>query len=460
MHVPSPSSSRPRVYLNFGVSTALPVLLALVPFAYLVRMCVLRTVDLPVADAWGLVPRLDHLYAGTLTLRDLWTQHNEHRLPVPLAVMLAVAWLTDWNTDWEIVVNVAVGVAIFALFCTYLRSAWRDYGGAPRWLVPLLSALLFSPVQWENWLRGWQLAILLGTLMSLLTAYRMAQRDGGGRLVGAIASALCATYCFASGLVVWPAQILGIVAAGRPRRAARLAVWSVAGAITWASYFYDYQRPLQPSMLSNFTSLESLRAFVLYVLVYLGAPIAGYDRWMTIWTGAAGLAAFVAVTFRLRHLRGEPAFLFPVLVGVQTILTALISALGRAWMGLAQPFSSRYTTVSLPLWCGLVCLIVLWRRSSPVGARLAPTLAMASFLPVMIALAFLSTRPAVVFAAANAERYHYLRRGLITGKSEALLIGLGPPNPQFIHDQRAVLKRLHLSVFRRSIQPTYPPPGD
>src|SRR5262249_28033825 len=113
IRVLSTSPYRPtRVYPKLRASHALVALLALVPFAYLVRICVLLTIDVPLSDAWAMVPRLDHLYSGRLTFDDFWAQHNEHRPAVPIAVMLAVARLTRWDARWEIVVNLAVGVAI------------------------------------------------------------------------------------------------------------------------------------------------------------------------------------------------------------------------------------------------------------------------------------------------------------------------------------------------------------
>src|SRR5437763_10145419 len=213
---------------------------------------------------------------------------------------------------------------------------------------------------------------------------------GAARLATGIAGAVCASFCFASGLVLWPAQALGIVAAGGPRRTTRLAVWSAAGAMTWAVYFYNFQRPPQPSMLSNFTSLEAVRKFLVYVPAYLGAPIGGFDPRAAIGAGVAALLAFVALAARLRRLRDDPVVLFPAVLGVQTILTALISALGRAWLGLDQALSARYTTVAMPLWCGVACLLVLWRRTAPGDAWMpVRRLAVSSLLVAVIGLSIL-----------------------------------------------------------------------
>lgn len=448
------------MYPKLRASHALVALLALVPFAYLVRICVLLTIDVPLSDAWAMVPRLDHLYSGRLTFDDFWAQHNEHRPAVPIAVMLAVARLTRWDARWEIVVNLAVGVAIFAVYLMYLRSTWRARGGAPLWLVPVFSLLTFSAVQWENWIRGWQLTMLLCGFASLLCAYFVAQGTRRGAFGAAVACALCATYSFASGLALWPALAAGVWLTGGARRWIRLAIWSGVGALTYAAYFHDFHR-WQPPMLSNFTSVSAMGAYVLYVLTQLGTGIAGFDPRLAAAAGAVGLAVFAALAFRLRSLRADPVYLFPLLIGVQSVATAASSALGRAWMGIDQAMSSRYTTLTLPLWCALLSLAALWRSTAsraPAWPYRARTALAAALVLVTLGSAVKSTRPAVAHAAGSSEILMYARRGLLTGKSNTLLLLLFP-NVDEIHQRRAVLVRLRLSVFRPSAQPSYPLPG-
>jgi len=449
------------VYCRIGVAQVLPVALALLPLAYLIRMCVLRYVDVPLWDAWEMVPRLDHLYAGSLTLRDLWGQHNEHRPMVAIALMLALARLTRWNTNWEIVVTVLLTTSIFAAFAAFVRRAWRSHGGAPLWLLPAISLLVFSPVQWENLMWGFPMHIIMCALATLLAADSVAflgvRQRGLGR---ALVCAVWATYSFASGLLLWPVLAVGIAVVGGPRRRSRLVLWAAAAAITYATYFYDYHRPPQPSMLGNFASLHAIRIFGTYALTYLGSPIAGFDPRIAAAAGAVGLAAFAALAVRLRHLREDPAYLFPILVGLQTLVTALVSAMGRAWMGADQALASRYTTLSIPMWCALACLSVLWRSAAPADLRgRALTAVTVSLLVATLASAFATERDGVHIVAGRSETLRFARRGLITGRSDALL-GLLYPNVPVLRERRATLMRLRLSVFRPSDRPTYPLPGE
>lgn len=451
------------MYPKFRVSHVLAVLLALVPLAYLVRLCVLRTVDVPFWDAWSLVPRLDRLTHGALTLEDFRGLHNEHRPAVPIAVMLLLARLSGWDTRWEIAFNLAVGAAIFAVYCLYLRTAWRAHGGAPIWLVPAFSLLLFSTVQWENWLWGWQMTVLLCALFSALIAYLLAQGPRPGRLWGAIAGAVAASYSFGSGLILWPSQAPGVWIAGGSRRLARLGVWTAIGILTWVSYFYDFRRAGQPSALSNFTSLAAVRAYVTYVFTYLGTPIASYDSRLTILAGLAAVAGFAALLIRLRGLRTDPVYLFPMLVGLQSIASAFVSGLGRTWMGIDQARSSRYTTLTIPLWCAVMILAVLWRRKAPVVEPLrhrhwALTAATVVLILGMLASSVKSTREGVFMAAGHTEIMMFARRGVLSGRSDTLLLRSFPV-VSLVRQYRATLMRLHMGPFRPSAQPSYPLPG-
>lgn len=450
-----------RVYPKLRASHVLAALITLVPFAYLVRMVMLRYVDVPLWDSWEMVPRLQHMYSGSLTFTDFWGQHNEHRPFVPVAILLLLARFSDWDMRWEAVLNIVLSVGIFAVYAAYLRTAWRTRGGAPVWMVPVFSLLLFSPVQWENFLWGWQAQLLLCALVTALGAYLISCGPQRGALGGAIACGVCASYSFGSGLFFWPSQTVGVWLSGGPRRLARLAIWICAATLTIASYLYHFQRPGQPPMLSNFTSIAAFRAYALYVLTQLGNPIAGFDPGVAPLAGAAVLAVFAALVVKLRAFRTESIYLFPLLVGLQTLATSVMSGTGRAWMGVDQAQSSRYTTLTLPLWCAATALAALWRATVAEARperRGVVTAVTAVLIVAMLTTGFKATRPAVGTAAGRSEWIRYLRRGLLTGKSDVLMTQIYPVL-EVIRARRAVVMQLHLTVFRPSAQPSYPLPG-
>jgi hypothetical protein len=53
----------------------------------------LHTINMPYMDEYSLLPVLSH--TEPMTLRWLWSQHNEHRIPLPRLIQLGLAVLTD-----------------------------------------------------------------------------------------------------------------------------------------------------------------------------------------------------------------------------------------------------------------------------------------------------------------------------------------------------------------------------
>ncbi|OFW06105.1 MAG: hypothetical protein A3H96_23840 [Acidobacteria bacterium RIFCSPLOWO2_02_FULL_67_36] len=429
-------------------SRALPILLAAVPLLYLIWFARTFYVDVPFWDQWELVPKLDKLAAGTLGVQDLWFQHNEHRPLFPVVLMLVLARLSGWNIAWEIAANVIFGLGIFIVFARALETA---PGGSPRWLLPFFAALIFSPAQWENWLWGWQISVLMGVCSALLGLYLTATlaRDRW-RFVGALGCGVWSTFSFAAGLVYWPVGLSAILAGTRDGRVRRAAAWALVAALTIAAYFHGYVQPAQPSLLSSFSSWDRFRTLLVYTASYLGAPVAAYSEPAAAVVGAAGALAFGLLVAGLWRSKPVPAVLFPMLVALQAVGIASLSALGRAWVGSGQALAPRYMTVTAPFWCALAAMAVLLVRTRPsaVGRRARMAVVTVTLLAVLAS----SARTEYVgrpYAAARSGYLRIARLGLIIGRSETLLAWLYP-DPRIVRQRRAILRMLHLSVFRDS----------
>jgi hypothetical protein len=87
-------------------------------------------------DQWDFVPFLDKLFSGTLSVWDLFGQHNEHRLFFPWVVMLLLAVLTEHNNVAEMYLSQAFLVVTLIV----LLLVFRDSTGSK------LKLLLFVPI--------------------------------------------------------------------------------------------------------------------------------------------------------------------------------------------------------------------------------------------------------------------------------------------------------------------------
>src|ERR1051325_5649941 len=92
------SFSNPRKLLTFIL-----FVFAIVTPASLVIFVILRFgVDVPYWDDWAFVSLLERIHAGKLSIRDLFAQHNEHRMIFPRLVKLGLTHFTGWNTFYEL----------------------------------------------------------------------------------------------------------------------------------------------------------------------------------------------------------------------------------------------------------------------------------------------------------------------------------------------------------------------
>lgn len=433
-----------------GMGLALPVGLSLMPLAYLVWLCVRLHVDVPFWDQWELVGRLDLMDQGLLRVRDVWAQHNEHRPLFPILLMLGLARASGWNTALEIAAGVIMGAGIFVIYFHHLLVAWRSRGGAPLWLLPAISLLVFSPAQWENWLWGWQISAIMGVLATVAALVLICgERSTRARDSVAIACAVVATYSFAAGLVTWLVGALAIVLTPEDRRPSRLALWGGAAVVVFFSYFYDYHAPAgHASLASTLDGPEGVWTVPLFIAKYLGAPLASVQENRAAVLGVIALTVYALMVTRGWSLRRDPAFMFPAAVGLQTLIVATVSAGGRAAAGSGQALSSRYTTMSAPMWVALLMLLALVVRTGLATAR--PQAGRALLAAAIILAALLSSATGWTSVPVAEARSAYLRparRALITGRNPAMM-GRLYPEPALLKERRAILRMLHMSVFR------------
>ena len=119
-------------------------------------------VDMPWGDQWDSTRLLlEKMRAGTLGFADFFAFHNEHRIFFPRLLTLGLAKLTHWNVRAELLmIWILVCVCSLNLWRVAQISGWRN-SGVRHWLLLGTNVLLFSPLQWENLLWGFQIGFIL-----------------------------------------------------------------------------------------------------------------------------------------------------------------------------------------------------------------------------------------------------------------------------------------------------------
>ena len=360
--------SRGRFYscLYIGISCLAPLVIL-----FFIRV---YGVDLPLHDQWGRLPSVFYKAStSTLTFQDLFVQHNEHRILFPRLIMLALAYLSSsWNVTLELLVSYGFSVITFILI---LILIWKDSLGLKSYTLKdihllgistfVSSLLLFSTVQHENWLWGFQLTWFLISMLLVGAVLSLAVFNKTGKLVYYLLGhllCLVASFSAAHGLLIWLACLplfLSKDLPGRNKRALLILGWLTDFMLCILIYFLGYVKPTaHPEIAFTFRQLPlSLD----YYFNFLGGVFGENDTEITpliIGVIITLIGLFFAISFLKQSIEAREDYLPWLSLSVFTIAFSVITTIGRAGFGSDQASASRYTTVTLLL---LISLMQLWR---------------------------------------------------------------------------------------------------
>ena len=340
--------------------------------------------NLPYADEWEFVPAP---LGKEPVAAWLWSQHNEHRLPLSRAIYYTLFRLThDFRTGMFVQV-----ILLSTLALALLRLAARVRGRAD-WTDLFFPVSLLHLGHWENFLMGYQICyVFFSCLVTILGLVAMrTQRETAyrsGVVVGVLLILIALTGGF--GLAMIPAIVpwllyLAVVVwrSGKRGRATVLLILALLPIVYLVVYFDGYQRPAHhpPPSSSHYKAIGMVTGEVLA----MGLGIGVAKVW---WLVLAGEFIVVGVTLRLLIRQARDPVRRPASIGVVAVLAgvfglALAIGIGRA------PFDSdemglwsRYAVLMWPL-LGLMYLVAVrnGQRGIPMVLCLAAALA---FVPNM-----------------------------------------------------------------------------
>jgi hypothetical protein len=409
-------------------------------------------VDVPYWDEWGFGNLLLRMAAGHDPLRQLWTyQNNEHRMPFPAALMVGLTAFGGWHSLREMVCSFAVTCLSLILIIELVRRTIPAALQAPAILIDTL--LLFSLVQADSWLAGFQLAWYVMDCAVVVMVWLLSdERLGTGRVIAAGVAAFVAAFSGIAGLLTLPLG-LALLAFRSPRPYRALVAWLVFSAATLALYISGNALAGKPS-----TAYVAQGAWdiVLYPLAYLGSPLAEWaGPFVSAATGFAGLALFVAFAWRAFRLRRSTPRAFAgaapwLALALYAILSAILTGFGRVGLGVGEALAGRYTILAALLWVGLAGLAAPWYESARVSRSNVATWGARAVLLVAFAGFIGSQVKAAPFAAgsAAARRTGLLAVRHLPAASDADLQTLFP-DPNYVRTLVPQLESIGQAPFAR-----------
>jgi len=405
----------------------------------------------PYWDQWdNLILEVDKLFWHTIPLdlpHWLFYQHNEHRILVPRLVFAIDRFLFGMNNQFNFFCNVAIQATLAALMITVAVRAEGQRIAEKLWIIGAVLAVLFSAMQWENFLWGFQVQFLGVNLAALATFAAVGLgRPSGARLAMVILFASIAVYTLSSGMAVPFLAVPLALWVRWPRQ--HVAILSFAALALLASYLYSYQTPSHLSDPAR--AIWQVRDVLLYVLNEMGNPFglvfaeAHLREPMSLgWVcGAVGvllLAVFAIAMLRQRDRAG------PVPILIATALFGLgmmsLAALGRLKFGLA--LSSRYSSPVLMFWASLLVLATIHLRQHHARRRVA---GMTVLTVVVLGLAYYQRSFTAIGWAWTVPRLEATTALLANIDDPEALVRVYP-TPSVPWDRAPLLRERHLSLF-------------
>ncbi len=329
-----------------------------IPIAIIGVLIAVYSVDVPRADQYELVPLFQKIDTGTLGFGDIWQQHNEHRIAFPNSILLTLARLTHWNTRVEVLASLIIAIAGFAALVLLIRQTTR-HRTVQVFLVAVAGLWFFSPVQWENWLWGWQLEWFLCVCMSLYALYLLSRIKKTSRAVSwsgvwAILPALVATFSLGSGPFIWAAGLIVLLLKKAPFR--NTILWLSAAALSTVAYLAGYKSSGDESLIHSIVGHPV--GFGRSFLAYVGRPIATNDPYAAMLAGAMLiLVCALLVWFLSRRKLLQDYAVWLALIAYSLLVGVTIGASRLDW-GVTNAMSSRYMAFSLLLIIAITVILV------------------------------------------------------------------------------------------------------
>jgi len=369
--------------------------------------------NVPIWDDWDLVPFLTG--EQPVTASWLWSQHNEHRVPLPRLVHLVLNELFGFDLRIAMFLDVAaIGLLASAMIVTVRRL--RGRASLTDAFFPLV---LLHPGHAVNFLWSWQLQFFASTVLSGAVLLRIARCRAGlsvaSAAIGVGVLSVLLPLCGANGLsLVLPLTVWLVVVprlGSAPSRRARVALvfLAVSSALIAGMYFLHYERV--PHHHSTHDVCEILGSSLQFLSIGLGPGAGSLWPWSGVVTVAMLLACVVLVGLAWRGRPQERErilgmFLFLVSVGS----LALGVGLGR------DGLEPRYVTLAAPAWCAIYLVVSVYGPGR-IGFLLRLLLVLCA-----ASLFFVNARSGIAYASTLKAKLESFERDMAAGHPPYVLI--------------------------------------
>lgn len=325
--------------------------------------------NVPFADDWEILPALTG--DQPVTLQWLWSQHNEHRIPLPRLVVLGLLGVSgnDFRAGMYFNVMLLAGLAAATIVVA------KQLRGVTTWSDAFFPLLFLNWGHCENLLWCWQVEFLSSTLLAGIVLLLIASSREGmtlGRILGITCCLILLPLTGANGFVLTPPLLLWLPYAAltwwrnratSPKRESLLVLVALAAAfIPATTYLLTFQRS------ANHLPTPNVQAAVQTALECLSMSLGPVGEvWRIAAFATLGLGFFagwllVGVCGQQPGERCRALGLLFFLIGSLGLCVAI--GWGRGGLGRGAGLTGRYFTLLAPaVACVYLVLIVYGDRA-------------------------------------------------------------------------------------------------
>ncbi|NET45463.1 hypothetical protein [Okeania sp. SIO2B3] len=326
------------------------------------------SVNVPYWDQWRLTPIFERVAEGNATFFDFFTVHGHHRILIPKLIITTLAFATKWNTQAEIICSVIFVIITFFAICKIAEIQFHNKNKNILHIANILvSLLLFSLVQHQNWLWGFTLFWFLTNLCLIIAIYFIYALDNFSektQIFLAAISCFIGSFTLIQGLFSWLVLIPSIfcLEGKSKQKISRVTIWILLFILSCLIYSINYNPIREPK---PFLFTEQPLLIINYFLAILGLPLVRISI-PAILIGLILLSGFIFFTFYFLKkpwykFTFAPAAIPWLTIGTFSLISALSISVGRAEYGVENAMiSSRYTTTSILFIISLIYLFALF----------------------------------------------------------------------------------------------------
>ena len=338
-------------------------LLASLPAIYLAHLLTAYHLDLPLCDQWVHVDLIQRLFDHKISWADVWQQQDDFRMPIQRLAVLAMAYASHWNIAVELAANLLAGITALLMIGILIRRTEAANGlQSQAWILTIISVLVLTLIQYENWFWGFALNLYIGNLAFITVVVLLSNQEfRWWRYAASVLAGCVATFSVHYGLMSWPLGLMILVAmnvSSLQKNWVRAGLWGLIGILVVIIYFYGlYFRGLAKLAIS-----PGPIDYLSFVLNFLALPLSN-DRVAPI-VGFIGLILLTTLPIWLvvtRRMSIQSVIPY-VSIGLYSVGGAVAASIGRVPLG-STGDSLRYSSVSIWMWVAIIALLYFSIRS-------------------------------------------------------------------------------------------------